>query len=147
MQIAAQGDEAEVQTGQRAGTRAATPAIRASGRWMVTDRTMLNQILASAVAQREGLKVPTSPNEQQMQQASELNKQQGAEFDRTYINAQVTDHEKTVAAFKKETGDGQNPVLKRVAASALPVIEQHLTEARQLHQAPGNSSAASTQSR
>jgi predicted outer membrane protein len=42
----------------------------------------------------------------------------------------VQDHEKDVAAFRKEAQSGQNPAVKGFAQAYLPVLEQHLQMAR-----------------
>jgi putative membrane protein len=146
VRMAAQSNMAEIQAGQLAETRAATPAVREYGRWMVTDHTMMNQML-QGIAHHEGLEVPTSPNAEQMRQAAELKNQQGTRFDTTYITAQVQDHESSVKAFQTEASAGQNMMLKRLAQSGLPVLQQHLTEARALLQSTGDRSVASAQTR
>lgn len=136
VQMAAQSDVAEIQAGQLAQTRGATPAVREYGRWMVTDHTSMDNMLR-VIAEHEGIDVPTSPNATQMQQAKQLQNARGQAFDRVYINAQVLDHEQTLAAFRQESSEGQNIPLKRLAASGIPILEQHLTEARELQQQPG----------
>ena len=53
-------------------------------------------------------------------------------FDQEYIQAQVTDHEKTIPKFETEANQGQNPMIKNFAQNMVPVLQQHLAEARAL---------------
>jgi putative membrane protein len=143
VQTAAQSNLAEIQAGQLAETRGATPAVREFGRWMVTDHTSMNNMLRT-IAEHEGVTMPTSPNPTQMQQATQLQSAHGQAFDRAYISAQVLDHEQALAAFRQETSAGQNMPLKKLAQTGVPVMEQHLTEARELQQASGHPVANAT---
>lgn len=47
-------------------------------------------------------------------------------FDETYAARQVMAHEETVALMRSYAGGGDNPQLRSLAASALPVVERHL---------------------
>ncbi len=46
----------------------------------------------------------------------------------------VADHETDVKAFEKEAKDGKDPALKQFAAGALPMLHEHLGQARQIHE-------------
>ncbi len=59
----------------------------------------------------------------------QLEKLQGALFDRTYMHGQVEDHEKAVAMFQKEAKSSNNEV-GNLAKIALPILQQHLALAR-----------------
>jgi putative membrane protein len=143
---AAQGNVAEVQEGQLAMRQAASPAVREFGRWMFTDHTGMDKWLA-VVAVREGLQVPTTPNQEQAQRLSRLQGLRGEQFDRTYIPDQVQDHERTIALFQREAQSGQNPQLKFFAQQAIPVLEQHLAEAQELQSLSAKGNAASSGAR
>jgi len=140
---AAQGNVAEAQEGQLAMRQAASPAVREFGRWMFTDHTGMDKWLA-VVAVREGLQVPTTPNQEQAQRLSRLRGLRGEQFDRAYIPDQARDHERTIALFQQEGQSGQNPQLKSFAQQAVPVLQQHLAEARELQglSTPGNAASS-----
>jgi putative membrane protein len=143
---AAQGNVAEAQEGQLAMRQAASPAVREFGRWMFTDHTGMDKWLA-VVAVREGLPVPTTPNQEQAQRLSRLRGLRGEQFDRAYIPGQVRDHERTIALFQQEAQSGQNPQLKFFAQQAVPVLQQHLAEARELQSLSTSGNAASSGAR
>jgi putative membrane protein len=47
-------------------------------------------------------------------------------FDAAYASQQVLAHEETVALMRSYASGGDNPQLRSLAQSALPVIERHL---------------------
>jgi putative membrane protein len=56
----------------------------------------------------------------------------GTAFDRAYIQDMVKDHEADVRLFRTEAQQGKDPELKRLAATTLPTLEEHLSMARNL---------------
>ena len=128
---AAIGGITEVQLGQIAEQKGATPAVREFGRWMVTDHTLANHMLQQ-VAQDNSMTLPNSLDAEHQQMVNHLKSLNGAQFDRDYITHMVQDHEQDVADFRKESQDGSNAQLKQFAAQVTPILEQHLAEAREL---------------
>jgi putative membrane protein len=61
---------------------------------------------------------------------SRLEKLNGAEFDRAYMQDMVRDHQEDVAEFKKESENGGDQDLKGFAAKTLPTLQQHLQMAQ-----------------
>jgi len=61
-----------------------------------------------------------------------FSKLEGAQFDREFLRYQVMHHEKDTAAFSVQAKDGQDPALKAFAAKQLPILQEHLQQARQL---------------
>ena len=59
-----------------------------------------------------------------------LSKLSGSEFDKAYMREMVSDHEKDVAAFKKESTSAKDADLKNWAAKTLPTLEDHLKQAK-----------------
>lgn len=60
----------------------------------------------------------------------------GADLDRSYVAGQVNAHEATVMLLNTEVKLGNNQELKAYAQKALPVVQQHLVDARKLPGAP-----------
>ena len=92
---AAVGGLAEVQLGQLAVERAASPDVKQFGQRMVDDHGKANRELM-AVVEPKGLAVPTAPDRKHRQVADRLAKLQGPAFDRAYIQDMVKDHEQDV---------------------------------------------------
>ena len=71
---------------------------------------------------------------------TKLSAMSGAEFDRAYMNMMVSDHNKDVAEFEKESTKGGDPDLKAFAAKTLPTLKEHQQMAKALHGTQGSKS-------
>ncbi len=61
----------------------------------------------------------------------------GATFDKSYVKGMVEDHEKDIAAFRREAQDGKDPDAKAFAAKTLPTLEGHLKKIRSIASSTG----------
>ena len=77
---------------------------------------------------------------------TKLSAMSGAEFDRAYMNMMVSDHNKDVAAFEKESTKGGDPDLKAFAAKTLPTLKEHQQMAKALHGTQGSNNSGSRNS-
>jgi putative membrane protein len=134
---------AEVQAGNLALHRAAAPAVREFGRWMVTDHTAMGDMLTHH-AEKAGLNVPSGISEKDAAALNALQQFQGAEFDLHYIAAQVEAHKQALELFKQQAQSGEHPDLKSFAQLAQPMLTQHLAQAEELASAPESSTARSS---
>jgi putative membrane protein len=135
------GSLAEIELGQLAEQKAADPAVREFGRWMATDHGFANKWLEAILREEHENAQPTLTAEQR-QEKQRLEGLNGADFDHQYIQHMVQDHEKTVPLFEREAKEGHNQAIKSFAENLTPVLEQHLTEAKEL---AGNSGMAAGQ--
>jgi putative membrane protein len=126
---AAQGGMAEVQLGQLAAQKASNADVKAFGQHMIDDHTKANDELKS-VAEKEGMTLPTSLDPKDQALMSKLQNLSGPAFDKAYMKAMVSDHEKDVKEFQKEANDGKDPQLKDFASKTLPVLQSHLDMAK-----------------
>jgi putative membrane protein len=122
---AASGGLAEVQLGQLAEQKAATPQVKEFARTMVSDHTQANQDLEQ-IAQQENLNLPKQPYKKERTQAQRLEKLSGASFDKQYMTDMVQDHRKDISEFQREATSGKDPTLKSYAQKYLPVLQKHL---------------------
>jgi putative membrane protein len=133
--FAAQTDMVEANLGQLAGNVASAQPVKDYAQMLVTDHTNDMQQLSTA-AQQASLTVPTSidaANNKTM--IDPFQKLKGTAFDHRYIQAMITGHTKAIAVYKKEAADAQNPGIKSYAEQALPVLEKHLSGAKDLEKA------------
>lgn len=135
---AEQMNRAEIRAGQVAERNGGTVGVQEFGRWMAADHTLMSKTL-SRIAQNVGIQVPNSPSQGQMQNVNELKKLNPAQFDRTYTTFQVQDHQRAIAETRNEIQSGTNPVIRGAAEEALPLLQQHLTEAQILERVSGAS--------
>jgi putative membrane protein len=71
-------------------------------------------------------KLPTALDSDHQKMLDELKAKTGKEFDQSYDQIQVKAHQDAVALFEAYAKDGDNPDLKKWAAT-LPHLKQHLT--------------------
>jgi predicted outer membrane protein len=85
---AAMGNLAEIQAGQVAMHKGHTQAVREFGRWMVTDHTLMGELMKMSL-RGTGFTPPESVNSEQQQMLTHLRSLSGAQFDQQYINGIV----------------------------------------------------------
>lgn len=131
MTKAAEDGLAEVQMGQLAEQKGATPEVKNFGRELVTDHSKANSQLQQ-VAGSLGVTLPTQPTAHQKAAYDKLSKMSGAKFDSAFVNGQIKDHHRDIAAFQNEANHGSNPEVKNFAAQTIPVLQKHLETARKI---------------
>jgi len=122
---AAEAGLAEVATGKLAQTKGASPAVKEFAAMMVKDHSAANAKL-KAIADAKGIKLPTEPGLKHKAKKEMLEHQDGADFDKGYIDGQIKDHEETAALLEKEIANGKDPEAKAFARETLPKVQAHL---------------------
>jgi putative membrane protein len=128
---AASGGMSEVKLGQLAQDKGSNPAVKEFGERMVTDHSKANDEL-KGIASRDNLNLPSGPSKTDEAEYDRLSKLSGKQFDDAYAKMMVSDHEKDIAEFRKESTSGQDPALKSFASKTLPTLESHLQQAKQM---------------
>lgn len=131
VQQAGSGGLAEVQLGKLAQQKGASDEVKQFGQRMVTDHSKSNEELATA-AQNAGLSVPSQPLPKHQKKKDKLAAKSGAEFDRAYMAAMVKDHHKQLELFRRQAESGRAESLRELASKTIPVLEQHLSLAKQV---------------
>ena len=135
LEKAAQGNLAEIETGQLAAQQATDPQVKQFGERMVQDHSQANDKLKT-VAESVGVQLPTETNHADMKEMSKLKSMSGEQFDKSYANAMLKDHRKDVQEFEHVAKTAKNPEVRAYAEQTLPTLKEHLALAEQL---PGNS--------
>ena len=131
----AMSDMYEVEAGKIAQQKGQSPAVKGFGQMMVDAHSKTTAEL-KAIVQAKAIKVelPTKLDAKHQALINDLNGASNDDFDRTYADQQVTAHEEAVSLFEKFAKEGDNPDLKQFAQKTLPVIQQHLNDAKKLPQ-------------
>jgi putative membrane protein len=130
---AATGGMAEVEMARMALTKASSDAVKQYAQKMIDDHTTANTELMQ-IASTKGITLPTAPDAKHRAMMAKMERLSGAEFDRQYIMmAGHKDHQKMEKLFRDESMRGRDADLKAFAAKTLPVVQQHLQMARELH--------------
>src|SRR5215831_13363122 len=122
---AAIGGMAEVELGNLAKQKASSADVKAFGDRMVTDHSKANDELKQWAASKS-VTLPAEPDAKAKATEDRLSKLSGDAFDKAYMKDMVADHQKDVAAFKKESTSGKDADLKAWAGKTLPTLEDHL---------------------
>lgn len=129
MNKAAQGGMAEVMLGQMASSKGTSADVKNFGNRMVSDHGKANDELKQ-LAQTKGVTLPADVDDESKKMSDKLSKLSGKDFDKTYINGMVDDHEKDVKEFEKASKDAKDPDLKAWASKTLPTLQDHLKMAK-----------------
>lgn len=125
MKEAAVGGMAEVEMGKLAATKAASADVKKFAQMMVDDHTKANNDL-KALATKKGMTVPTDLDSSHKATMDDLREQNGADFDKAYVEEMVDDHEEDVAKFEDEAKNATDPDVRAFAQKTLPTLQKHL---------------------
>ncbi|HYI40715.1 MAG TPA: DUF4142 domain-containing protein [Allosphingosinicella sp.] len=131
VRMAAASDLYEIQSSQLAASRAQSPEVRRFAQMLVEHHMMTTQQLTAAATAAGS---PPSPMLMPMQaeMIAQLQGANGAAFDRMYVRQQVPAHEMALALHSNYASAGDTPSLMAVASAAVPIVRQHLEQARAL---------------
>lgn len=121
----------EVAVGMLAQEKSTNETIKEFGKMMVTDHTKANDEL-KAIAKQKNIMLPTKPGEEHAQHISMLSAKSGNDFDKSFSEMMVQDHEEVYKLFEDAATSLSDVQLKDFAAKTLPVLEKHLREAKTL---------------
>ena len=133
---AASGGMMEVQMGQIAQEKGQSQDVKDFGSRMVTDHGKANDEL-KAVAQQKGVTLPTEMDKKHRSMVDKMKKMSKGDFDKHYMREMVKDHVKDVEKFRMANQMVKDPDLQGWATKTLPVLEQHLQQAKQIGQKLG----------
>ena len=133
---AAMGGLMEVELGRVATQQASSAAVKQFGQRMVDDHSAANTELTS-LATSKGVTLPTALDEKNQEHVTKMSAMSGADFDRAYMKMMVSDHNKDVSEFEKESTKGTDPDLKAFASKTLPTLQEHLQMAKSAESSVG----------
>jgi putative membrane protein len=113
------------QLGQKQG---ASRAVKELSKRLIEDHTKTNHELLALARDKD---VPVSMDGKSVVPA-ELSSKSGAEFDREFAKLMISDHQKDIAEFEKETRSGSDPDVKAWANRTLGTLRAHLQAAKAL---------------
>ena len=137
----AMADMAEVETGKLALSKSQNSEVKAFAQQMVDDH---GQALSKvqALAQARGVTLPTEPDAKHKAMAAKLEKLSGDAFDKAYMaGAGVKDHKDTKSKLTSDAKKIKDADVKALADQHMPVVEQHLKSAEQMHMAKSGTAA------
>ena len=135
--IAVTADNVDIEAGKLAAEKSSNPKVKQFAHMMVTDHTSVNK-KATALAKKLNLTPEESDTSRSLKSDGDktlekLRGLSGAEFDKAYIDNEVTYHEAVIKAVTDTLiPNAKNAELKKLLESAGPVFNSHLTHAKEL---------------
>jgi putative membrane protein len=129
--VAARGGLTEVKLGKLAMDQGSSEAVKAFGTRMVSEHTKAGDKLKEA-AKEEQIGLPTDISARDQAAYDRLSKLSGADFDQAYAQDMVKDHQQDLRDFQREANHGNDDVIRGFAAETVPMIQQHLEQAKEM---------------
>ena len=132
--VAARGGLAEIKLGKLAMDQGSSEAVKAFGTRMVAEHTKAGDKLKEA-AKEEQIGLPTDISARDQAAYDRLSKLSGADFDQAYAQDMVKDHQQDLRDFQREANHGNDDVIRGFASETVPIIQQHLDQAKEMMKA------------
>ena len=126
---AASGSMMEVEMGKLCVQQTKNSEVKKLGAMMVEDQTNLNNEL-KAIAANRNLTLPVLMSDKDQKMVDNMRNKSGNDFDKSYVNMMVNDHEEDITGFKKEASSGKDSDISSFATRALPTLQKHLDAAK-----------------
>jgi putative membrane protein len=132
----------ELRLARLAESKASADVVRRFAQKMETDHNSMQREWASVSAQSGARITATSP--QMQSQVSRLERLSGSDFDRAYMAAMVQNHQQAVNTFDTRGRFAQSLEVRQLVARSLPLLQEHLTLARQVAGQVGSDTTTAT---
>jgi len=132
------GGRSEGGLSQLAASKASQAEVRQFAEHLVRDHTALNDKLM-AEAQQHKIRPggtygtpPLEPDEPARTAKQRLEGLSGSQFDKEYVRHMIQVHTQDIAQFQEEAKNGKDTRTRDLASAALPTLEDHLKQAREI---------------
>jgi len=132
VQAAGQSDQFEMLESKTALTQSTDPQVRSFAQQMIKDHSDTSRTLDQATQSSGLMPPPKGISADQAAFLGALQSLRGRDFDRAYFRHQALAHRSALTVEQAYAASGDNPSLRRAAASAVPIISSHLAMAEQM---------------
>jgi putative membrane protein len=130
----ASGNNAEIEIGKLADSRAGSTAVKDYANMIVKDHQAAQQKLGELIKKRK-IGVATGLEPDVRDEINRLSKMKGTEFDRAFLDHMIKDHKNDIKMFENQAKNGQEADVREFANSLLPDLRKHLQRAEELAKA------------
>lgn len=109
--------------------KAKSDAVRNLASQILADQTLTSAEL-KRTAFKENISLPTDLAARDQAAYDHLSALDDLEFDKTYVRTMVRELSDDLQAFRREAASGNDNLVRRFAAKAIPAIENHMDQAR-----------------
>jgi len=131
-----QGGLAEVQSAQMAQQKTANADVKAFAEKLAADHSKSNDEL-KALADAKKVSLSDDASLMAKGKSKLLDMKSGGDFDKAWIDDQVSDHKKDIEAFEKAANEAEDADVKALASKTLPTLKEHLSQAESIQQKIG----------
>jgi len=130
---AAKSDAFEIAAAKLAKSNAESADVKKFAATMIEAHTgSTAKIKAAAAKATPAIKPDPTLTSDLQSKLDDLGKLKGADFDKAYIDGQVSAHEDALSLMKGYAASGDTPSLKATAGEIVPVVQKHLDMAKAL---------------
>jgi len=133
VKVASMANQDEIDAAQAAIAKTTNDDVKNFAQHMVDDHTKAGTEL-KALAEGKNWTVSDQGDVKHMRALKEIQKLNGADFDKAYATTQVADHQDAIQLFKLAADKASDPDLKAFASKEIPTFEMHLKMAQDLEQ-------------
>jgi putative membrane protein len=127
----ASGEMLEIQLAEMARDKATNQRVKDLGALILKDHEDTEAKLKKLAADKN-VTLPADISNSQQKRKEDLLKKKGIEFDRTYVDLTVNDHNKDIKDFGRAAKNLTDPDVKSFASNSLPLLYTHLDSARSI---------------
>ncbi len=131
MAKAAIGGMAEVELGNMAMAKSTNENVKSVANMIVEDHKKANEELMT-IAKEKNFVLPTTLDAEHQAMSDNLRDLTGTAFDKAYIDAMVTAHQKNLDMMQDESEHAADAKLKDFATKTSPVIQMHLQQVQKV---------------
>jgi putative membrane protein len=131
IEFAGETDLTTVRIARMAQLYAASPKVQSFARMLEQEHSADLKKLTSIANQTGGV-APDTLDDVHMSAVRRLQKSKGKPFTHAFLKTIVNDHENVLISYKREADHGFDPKLQAYAKAALPRLEAHLRDAKEL---------------
>ena len=135
--IVVTANQVDIDAGKVAEKKGSNADVKAFAKQMVTDHTAVNK-QATDLAKKLGVKPEDNPTSESLKKGGQdnvkkLNGLKGKEFDKAYVDQEVSYHQAVLDAIDKTLiPNAKNAELKALIEKVRPAIQGHLDHAKQI---------------
>jgi putative membrane protein len=122
--FAAQADQNEIAVSQVAEQKATNPDVKAFAQKMVREHKQMTASM-KPFAEKWSITPPMGPDADHQKEIDKLNGKSGADFDKEYMDAMVSDHSAALDKFTSEVKDTQDPAFKKAVTEGKDKVAAH----------------------
>lgn len=140
--IVVTANQVDIDAGKLAQQKGSSAEVKAFGKQMVTDHSGVNQ-QASALAKKLGVTPEDNATSKSLKSGGDENVKRlktlkGKEFDKAYVDQEVTYHQAVLDAIDKTLiPNAKNAELKALIVKVRPAIDAHLQHAKMMQASVG----------